>query len=70
MKNSMEDIVNFCKQYGFIFPGSEIYGGLANIVILMFWFYLLAYAFTIGMALNYRKEEVELEKTGTINKVN
>ena len=30
MKNSMEDIVNFCKQYGFIFPGSEIYGGLAN----------------------------------------
>ena len=35
----------------------------------MFWFYLLAYAFTIGMALNYRKEEVELEKTGTINTV-
>ena len=48
---------------------STFYGGLANIVILMFWFYLLAYAFTIGMALNYRKEEVELEKTGTINTV-
>lgn len=46
---------------------STFYGGLANIVILMFWIYLLAYAFTIGMALNYRKEEVELEKTGTIN---
>lgn len=45
---------------------STFYGGLANIVILMFWIYLLAYAFTIGMALNYRKEEVELEKTGTI----
>ena len=30
MKNNMEDIVNFCKQYGYIFPGSEIYGGLAN----------------------------------------
>ena len=30
MKNNMEDIVNFCKQYGFVFPGSEIYGGLAN----------------------------------------
>lgn len=45
---------------------STFYGSLANIVILMFWFYLLAYAFTIGMALNYRKEEVELEKTGTI----
>lgn len=25
-----EEIVNFCKQYGFIFQGSEIYGGLAN----------------------------------------
>lgn len=48
---------------------STFYGGLANIVILMFWFYLLAYAFTIGKALNYRKEEIELEKTGTINPV-
>ena len=26
----MEDLVNFCKQYGFIFQGSDIYGGLAN----------------------------------------
>ncbi len=26
----MEDLVNLCKQYGFIFQGSEIYGGLAN----------------------------------------
>ena len=26
----MDDIVKYCKQYGFIFPGSEIYGGLAN----------------------------------------
>ncbi len=46
---------------------STFYGGLANLVILMFWIYLLAYAFTIGMALNYRKETQELEKTGTIN---
>ena len=45
---------------------STFYGGLANIVILMLWFYLLAYIFTIGMALNYRKEEVELEKTSTL----
>ena len=31
MKNvTQEEIVNFCKQYGFIFQGSEIYGGLAN----------------------------------------
>ena len=27
---TMQDMVNFCKQYGFIFQGSEIYGGLAN----------------------------------------
>ena len=27
---TMEKIVNYCKQYGFIFQGSEIYGGLAN----------------------------------------
>ncbi len=26
----MDDIVNYPKQYGFIFQGSEIYGGLAN----------------------------------------
>lgn len=26
----MEDLVNYCKQYGFIFQGSEIYGGLSN----------------------------------------
>ena len=29
-KLTMEKLVNFCKQYGFIFQGSEIYGGLAN----------------------------------------
>ena len=27
---NMEKMVNFCKNYGFIFQGSEIYGGLAN----------------------------------------
>jgi len=26
----MEELVNYCKQYGYIFQGSEIYGGLAN----------------------------------------
>ena len=29
-KITMEKMVNLCKQYGFIFQGSEIYGGLAN----------------------------------------
>ena len=27
---TMEELVNLCKQYGFIYQGSEIYGGLAN----------------------------------------
>jgi len=26
----MEELMNFCKQYGYIFQGSEIYGGLSN----------------------------------------
>ncbi len=29
-KLTMDEMVNLCKQYGFIFQGSEIYGGLAN----------------------------------------
>ena len=29
-KINMEKMVNLCKQYGFIYQGSEIYGGLAN----------------------------------------
>lgn len=27
---TMKDMVNICKQYGYIYQGSEIYGGLAN----------------------------------------
>ena len=27
---TMDKLVNYCKQYGYIFQGSEIYGGLAN----------------------------------------
>ncbi len=30
MKASMDKIVNLCKARGFVFPGSEIYGGFAN----------------------------------------
>ena len=33
MKNTektMEQVVNLCKGRGFVYPGSEIYGGLAN----------------------------------------
>jgi glycyl-tRNA synthetase len=30
MKITMEQLTNFAKNYGFVFQGSEIYGGLAN----------------------------------------
>lgn len=30
LKLTMLELVNYCKQYGFIFQGSEIYNGLAN----------------------------------------
>lgn len=43
-----------------------LYSGLSNIVILMLWIYLLCTIFVIGLALNYRKEEVDLAKTGQI----
>ena len=29
-KMEMDDIVKFCAEYGYIFRGSDIYGGLAN----------------------------------------
>lgn len=43
------------------------YGNLASIVVLMIWFYLLSYIFTIGIVLNYREEEIVLEKTAKID---
>lgn len=46
------------------------YGALANLIVLMLWFYYLAYIFTIGMAFNYHKEEEEKEKTAALNIVN
>jgi glycyl-tRNA synthetase len=30
MENKLDKVVSLCKRRGFIFPGSEIYGGLAN----------------------------------------
>ena len=29
-KKTMDKIVALCKNSGFVYPGSEIYGGLAN----------------------------------------
>lgn len=47
---------------------NALYGNLANLVILMLWFYLLSYCFTIGLALNYHKEEEEKFYNIVLNK--
>lgn len=43
-----------------------VYGNLANIVILLFWFYILAYIFVIGLYLNRMRAEEGIEKTNRI----
>ncbi len=42
------------------------YGGLSNIIILMLWFYFMAYVFIVGLVLNYRNIEEQTERTNTI----
>ena len=42
------------------------YGSFGNVVIMLFWIYLLAYAFTMGMAINaeyYFKSQESVKKT-------
>lgn len=41
---------------------NALYGNLANIVILLIWFYLLAYIFVIGLCMNKKKTEKNIEK--------
>ena len=48
---------------------SVFYGGLANIVVLMLWVYLLAYIFVIGMALNAQTEQEKLAETAKIKTI-
>lgn len=42
---------------------SLLYSGLANVAILMIWMYILSTIFVIGLALNYKEEPYEIEKT-------
>ena len=42
------------------------YGSLASIVMLLLWFYLIAYIFVIGLVLNYKNMEEEIDKTNKI----
>lgn len=37
---------------------ANLYGGIANVVVLMVWVYYLSYIFTIGMCLNYERNEI------------
>lgn len=43
-----------------------VYGNLANIVILLFWFYVLAYIFVVGMYMNKNTQDTGIEKTNTM----
>ena len=45
---------------------NAFYGGAANIIILLLWLYFISYVFVIGMALNQRKESLDLETTRKI----
>lgn len=42
------------------------YGSLSNIAILMLWLYWLCYIFVIGLCLNVKVENEEMEKTGIV----
>ncbi len=44
------------------------YGSLSSFAILMLWIYWLCYIFVIGLCLNVKVENEELEKTGIIKK--
>ena len=52
--------INNIAQYNLVF------GNLANIVILLLWFYLLAFIFVIGLYLNRKKTEAGIDKTNRI----
>ncbi len=43
-----------------------VYGNLANLVVLLFWFYVLAYIFVIGLCINKDSVEQGIEKTNNI----
>lgn len=42
------------------------YAGLSSIVVLMIWFYFLAFIFVLGLSMNYQSREEDIEKTNTI----
>ena len=47
----------------------KYYGSLSGLAILMLWIYWLCYIFVIGLCLNVKVENHEMEKTGIIKEV-
>ncbi len=45
---------------------SVYYAGLSTIVMLMVWFYFLAFVFVMGLSFNYRSQIEHVEKTNAI----
>ena len=43
-----------------------VYGNLANLVILLFWFYILSYIFVLGLYLNSISAQKGIEETNSI----
>ena len=43
-----------------------VYGNLSNIIILLIWFYILAYIFVIGLYMNKNNAQKGIEKTNTL----
>lgn len=43
-----------------------LYGNLANMVILLFWFYIMAYIFVIGLCLNKKVSDINIERTNSV----
>ncbi|MEG0798885.1 MAG: YihY/virulence factor BrkB family protein [Bacilli bacterium] len=44
---------------------SIYYGSLANLIIVLMWFYFLAYVFVLGLIMNYRNVNKDIELTNT-----
>jgi len=43
------------------------YGSLSNIIVMMMWIYILAYAFVVGIAINVNSYNVEIKNNNVLN---
>ncbi len=61
-------LLTFCFSYyvNNIARYDLVYGNLANIVVLLLWFYALAYIFVLGLSMNRLSYDEGLEKTNSI----